>query len=186
MRRQCKQWQILFSWAPKSLWMVTAVTKLKDTCSLEESEVKVAQSCPTVCNPMNCSLPGSSVHGILQARILECSSSLLLGIFPTQGLNPGFLHCRWILNHLSHQGSPTMTNLDSKQIKKQRHYFADKGLTSQSYGFSSSHVWMWELDHKENWVLKNWCFWTVVLEKTLESPLYCKEIQPVNCIGNQS
>ena len=118
--------------------MVTAVTKLKDTCSLEESEVKVAQSCPTVCNPMNCSLPGSSVHGILQARILECSSSLLLGIFPTQGLNPGFLHCRWILNHLSHQGSPTMTNLDSKQIKKQRHHFANKVLHSQSYVFSSS------------------------------------------------
>ena len=71
-------------------------------------------------------------------------------------------------------------------VKKQRHYFADKGLPSQSYGFSSSHVWMWELDHKENWVLKNWCFWTVVLEKTLESPLDCKEIKPVNPKGNQS
>ena len=56
-------------------------------------------------------------------------------------------------------------------IKKQRHDFADKGLSSQSYGFSSSHVWMWELDYKESWALKNWCFWTVVLEKTLESPL---------------
>ena len=71
-------------------------------------------------------------------------------------------------------------------VKKQRHYFADKGLPSQSYGFSSSHVWMWELDHKESWVLKNWCFWTVVLEKTLESPLDCKEIKPVNPKGNQS
>ena len=70
-------------------------------------------------------------------------------------------------------------------IKKQRHYFADKDLYSQSYGFSSSHVWLWELDHKEGWVPKNWCFWTVVLEKTLESPLDCKEIQPVNPQGTR-
>ena len=70
-------------------------------------------------------------------------------------------------------------------IKKQRHYFANKGLSSQSYGFSSSHVWMWELDYKESWVLKNWCFWTVVLQKTFESPLDCKEIQPVHPKGNQ-
>ena len=61
----------------------------------------------------------------------------------------------------------------------QRHYFANKGPFSQSYDFSSSHVWMWELDYKESWVSKNWCFWTVVLEKTLESPLDCKETQPV-------
>ena len=72
-----------------------------------------------------------------------------------------------------------------QHIKKQRHYFADKGPYSQSYGFSNSHVWMWELDHKEGGALKNWCFWTVVLEKTLESPLDCKEIQPVNPKGNQ-
>ena len=67
-----------------------------------------------------------------------------------------------------------------QHIKKQRHYCVDKGPSSQSYGFSSSHVWMWELDHKEGWALKNWCFPTVVLEKTLESPLDCKEIKPVN------
>ena len=67
-----------------------------------------------------------------------------------------------------------------------RHYFASKGPFSQSYGFSSSHVWTWELDQKEGWMSKNWCFWTVVLEKTLESPLDCKEIQPVNPKGNQS
>ena len=73
-----------------------------------------------------------------------------------------------------------------QHIKKQRHYFANKGSSSQGYGFSSSHVRMWELDYKENWVQKNWCFWTVVLEKTLESPLDCKEIQPVNPEGNQS
>ena len=73
-----------------------------------------------------------------------------------------------------------------QHIKKQRHYFANKGPSSQSYGFSSSHVWMWELDHKESLALKNWCFWTVVLEKTLKSPLGCKEIQPVNPKRNQS
>ena len=71
-------------------------------------------------------------------------------------------------------------------IKTQRHYFADKGLASQNYGFSSSHLWMWELDYKESWVLKNWCFWTVVLGKTLESSLDSKEIQPVFPIGDQS
>ena len=71
-------------------------------------------------------------------------------------------------------------------IKKQRLYFADKGPSSQSYGFSSSHVWMWDLDYKESWALKNRCFWTVVLEKTLESPVDCKEIQLVHPKGNQS
>ena len=71
-------------------------------------------------------------------------------------------------------------------VKKQRHYFANKGPCSQSYGFSSSHVWMLELDYKESWALKNWCFWTVVLEKTLESPLDRKEIQTVHPKGNQS
>ena len=73
-----------------------------------------------------------------------------------------------------------------QHIKKQRHSFADKGLSSQSYGFSSSHIWMWELDYKESWALKNWCFWTGVLEKTLESPLDCKENQPVHPKGDQS
>ena len=69
---------------------------------------------------------------------------------------------------------------------QQRHHFANKGLYSQSYGFSRSHVWMWELDHKEGWVPKMWCFQTVVLEKSLESPLDCKEIKPVNPKENQS
>ena len=77
-------------------------------------------------------------------------------------------------------------NQPRQHIKKQRHYFSNKGPSSQSCGFSSSHVWMWELDSKESWALKNWCFWTVVLEKTLESPLDCREIQPVNPKGNQS
>ena len=109
MGKQWQQWQILFSWAPKSLQMVTAAMKLKDACSLEESYEQPRQ-----------------------------------------------------------------------HIKKQRHYFANKGPSSQSCGFSSDHVWMWELDYKESWAPKNWCFWTVVLEKTLESLLDCKEIQTVN------
>ena len=71
-------------------------------------------------------------------------------------------------------------------MTKQRHYFVNKGLSSQSYSFCSSHVWKWELDYKESWALKNWSFWTVVLEKTLESPLDCKEIQPVHPKGNKS
>ena len=81
-------------------------------------------------------------------------------------------------------GRKVMTNLD--RILKSRDYFANKGLSSQGYGFSSGHVWMWELDCEESWVPKNWCFWTVVLEKTLESPLDCKEIQPVHPKGDQS
>ena len=110
-----KQWQTLFSLAPKSLQLVTAAMKLIKSCFLEEK-----------------------------------------------------------------LGQPRQL------IKKQRRHFGDKGSCSQSYGFSRSHVWMWESDHKGGWAPKNWCFWTVVLEKTLESPLDCKEIQPVNPKGNQS
>ena len=98
-------------------------------------------------------------------------------------------HCRWWCSHEIKRclllGRKAMTNLDSI-LKKQRHHFANKCPSSQGYGFSSRHVWMWELDYKESWVLKNWCFWIVVLEKTLESPLDCKEIQPVNSKGDQS
>jgi len=72
-----------------------------------------------------------------------------------------------------------------QHIKKQKHYFTNKGPSSQSYGLSSSHVWTWELDHKQRWALKNWCLWTVVLEKILESPLDCKEIKWLNLKGNQ-
>ena len=116
MGRQWKQWETLFSWAPKSLQMVTAAMKLKDPLA------------------------------------------------------------------------PWMKIYDKprQHVKKQRHYFANKGPSSQGYGFSSSHVWMWELDYKESWVLKNWCFRTVVLENTIKSPLDFKEIQPVNPKGNQS
>ena len=89
------------------------------------------------------------------------------------------------------KGKKVMTNLDSilksrDKKKKQRHYFANKGPSCQGCGFSSGHVWMWELDCEESWVMKNWCFWTVVLEKILESPLDCKEIQPVHPKEDQS
>ena len=87
-------------------------------------------------------------------------------------------HCRWWLNK--------SYDKPRKPIKKQGHYFANKGPYSQNYGVSTSYVWMWELDHKEDWVPKNWCFWTVVLEKTLDSPLDCKKIKPVSPNRNQS
>ena len=109
MGKQCKQWLTLFSWAPKSLQMVTAAVKLKYACSLEGKYDQPRQ-----------------------------------------------------------------------HIKKHRHHFVNKGPSSQGYGFSSNHIWMWVLDCKESWVLKNWCFWNVILEKTLESPLDSKEIKPVN------
>ena len=114
MGKQWKQWQALFSWAPKSLQMVTVAMKLKD--------------------------------------------------------------------------APWKKSYDKprQHVKKQRCHFADRGPYSQSYGFFSSHVWMWELDYTESWAPKNWCFWIMVLEKTLERPLDCKEIQPVHPKGNQS
>ena len=91
-------------------------------------------------------------------------------------------HPSWVALHsMAH----SFLELD-KAVIHVIHYSDNKGLYSQRYGFSSSHVWMWELDHKEGWVPKNWCFWTVLLEKTLESPLYCKEIRQVNPKENQS
>ena len=98
-------------------------------------------------------------------------------------------HCRWWLQPWNQKMLPPWKKSYDKprqHIKKQRQYLADKGPSSQSYGFSSGHVWMWELDHKESWAPKNWCFWTLVLEKTLESPLDFKEIQPVHPKGSQS
>ena len=175
----------------------------------------IAQSCLTLCDTTDCSLPGSALR-ILQSRILEwVAMPSLQGIFQTQGSNPGVLHCRQILYYLSHLGNSRppervaypfsrgsswprnwtgvsciagrfFIHWDTREahkprqhITKQRHYFPDKGPFSQATVFP-------ELDHKENWVLKNCCFWTVVLEKTLESPLDCKEIKPVNPKVNQS
>ena len=97
-------------------------------------------------------------------------------------------HCRCDCSHYIKRclllGRKVITNLDS--ILTSRDYFAKKGPSSQGYGFSCGHIWMWELDYRESWAPKNWCFWTVVLEKTLESPLDGKEIQPVNPTGNLS
>ena len=112
MRKQWKQWETLFLWAPKSVQMVIAPMKWKALAPWKKSYDQPRQ-----------------------------------------------------------------------HFKKQRHYFANKGASSQGYGFSSGHVWMWGL---ESWALKNWWFWSVVLKKTLESPLDCKEIKPVNNKGNQS
>ena len=116
MGKKWKQWQTLFSWALKSLWMVTTAMKFKR-------------------------------HLLLKRK--------------------------------------AMTNLDSV-LKKQRHYLANKVLSSQSYDFSSSHVRMWNLDHKGGWAPRHWCFQIVLLVKTLESPLDCTEIQPVHPKENQS
>ena len=98
-------------------------------------------------------------------------------------------HCRWRLQPRNQKTLvPWKKSYDQprQHIKKQRHYFANRSLSSQSYGFSSSHGWMWNLDYKESWALKSWWFWTVVFEKTLEILLGCKKIQPVNPKGNQS
>ena len=156
----------------------------KSMTNLEsESESHWVMSDPL--QPLDCSLPGSSVHGILQVRILEW----LIYLFSKESSQPrnqtgvsgtaGRFFTSWATREAHDK--------PRQYIKKQRHHFADKGLYSQSYGFSSSHVQMWELDHKESWVLKNWCFQTVVLEKILESPLDCKEIKLANTnLGNQS
>ena len=98
-------------------------------------------------------------------------------------------HCRWWLQPWNEKTlAPWKKSYDQprQHIKKQRHFFANKGPSSQSYVFSSSHVWMWELEYKKCWAPKNWWFWTVVLEKILESPLDYKEIQPVHSKGNKS
>ena len=111
-------------------------------------------------NPLDQGVWWATVHGVAKSWtwLSDFSSPLLLG-------------------------RKVMTNLDS--MFKSRHYFANKGWSSQGYGFSSGHVWMWELDCEESWMPKNWCFWTVVLEKTLESPMDNKEIKPVNPKGNK-
>ena len=126
-------------------------------------------------------------RGIQEKEEMMCLRSENGGECPraTQGDFPQLLHIGYIyisLDHASHSNHittwlveilPRLTNtifLPTQHIKKQRHYFADQVPCSQSCGFSSSHVWMWELDHKESWVLKNWCFWTLVLEKTLWDP----------------
>ena len=124
------------------------------------------------------SLPHLPGHIRLQAYFIEKCSLFVYQVINQRVISGHEIKWRLLL------GRKAMTNLDS--ILEQRHYFSNKGLSSQSYGFSSSLVWIWELDYKESWAAKNWCFWTVVLKKTLESPLNCKEIKPAHPKGNQS
>ena len=124
---------------------------------------------------MDCSLPGSSVHGIFQAIVLE---------WITISFSKGSSQPRdrtWV-SHIIDRRFTIWARGDCPRlhVNKQRHYFANRGPSSQRYGFSSSHIWMWVLDYKESWTPKNWCFWAVVLEQILESPLNCKDIQPVH------
>ena len=124
-------------------------------CMKVKSESEVAQSCPILSHPMDCSLPGSSIHGILHPRVLEWGAIAF-----------------------------SMTNLDSI-LKSRDITLPTKVHLLKAMVFSNSHVWVWKLDYKESWAPKSWCFQIVVLEKTLESPLDCKEIKPVNLKGNQ-
>ena len=128
--------------------------------------------------------PGSFVHRISQVRILErIAISFSRGSSRPRDWTQVSCIGRWIIYHWATRGAQTKIY---ESPKMQRHDFANKGPSSQGYGFSSRHVWMWELDYKERWAPKNWCFWTVLLEKTLESPLDFKEIQSVHPKGDQS
>ena len=140
---------------------------------------------------MDCSLPGSSVDSILKSRDVTLPTEVHLVkamVFPVV-----MYGCETWTVKKAERRRIDACSLEEKlwwrtrqHIKKQRDYFANEGLSSQNCGFSSSHVWMWELDCKASWVPKNWCFWPVMLEKTLESPFDFKEIQPVHPKGNQS
>ena len=140
--------------------------KLKDTYSLEE---KLWPTCCCCCCCYVASVVSDSVRPQRRQPTRLCCP------WDSPGKNAG-VGCHFLLQY----------DLPRWHMKKQRHCFASKALSSPSYGFSSSHVWIWELDHKENWMLKNWCFWTVVLKKTLESPSDWKETKPVHPKGNQS
>ena len=164
---------------------------------------KSLQSCPTLCYPIDGSPPGFPVPGILQARTLEWVAISFSNAWKWKVKVKSLSHVWLFVTPRTAAYQAPLSMLFSRQeywsgvpspsldyprqhIRKQRHYFSDKDLYSQSYGFSSSHIEMWELDHKECLSPKNWCFWIVVLEKGLESPLDCKEIKPVNPKGDQS
>ena len=151
----------------KSLLMKVKEEREKVGLKLNIQKTKIMASSPIT----SCQIDGETVETL--------ADFILGGSKITADGDCGHEIKRWLL-----LGRKVMTNLDS--ILKSRDNFVNKGPSSQGYGFSNSHVWMWELDYKESWVLKNWCFWTVVLEKTLGSPLDCKEIQPVHPKGDQS
>ena len=169
--------------------------------SYDKPAAKSLQSCPTLCDLIDGSPPGSAVPGILQARTLEWVAIAFSIVWKWKVKVKSLSRVRLIATPwtAAYQAPPSMgfsrqeywsglplpspmTNLDSILKSKD---VVDKDPSSQSYGFSKSHEWIWKLDHKESWAPKNWCFWTVVLEKTLESPLDCKEIQPVHSKGDQ-
>ena len=172
-------------WAPKSLQMVTAAMKLKDAYSLEESYdqpssvqllshvwlsatpwTTARQASLSITNSQS-SLEPMSIDSVMPSNhLILCSPLFLLpSIFPSIRV---------------------FSNDQPIQHMKKQMLLCQQRSSGQGYGFSNSHVWMWQLDYKESWVPKNWCFWTVVLEKTLESPLDCKEIQPLHSKGDQS
>ena len=147
---------------------------------------KSLQSCPTLWDPIDGSPPGSPVLGICQARTLEWVAISFSNVWKWKVKvkllsRVRLLAIPWTAAYqappsmgFSRQeywsGMPLLLHDQPRQhITKQRHYFVNKGTSSQSYGFSSSHGWMWELNYQESWAVKNWCFWSVVLEKTLES-----------------
>jgi len=152
---------------------------------------------------MDCRPPGPSIHRDSSGKNTGVGChALLQGIFPIEGSNPGLLYCRWILCGMSHQESPrilewvaypfsmrsTRPRSPALQVDSLLAQLSGKPpsyLINLIYYFSCGHVWMWELECEEGWAPKNWCFWTVVLKKTLESPLDCKEIQPVHSEGDQ-
>ena len=121
----------------------------------------------------------------LVSQSVDLFSLAISGCVLTEVKLPGF-KIRVELEQTAEATQAPKPSALTKSLENQSGHDAIKGPSSQSYGFSSSHVWMWELNHKESWVPKNWCFWTVVLEKTLQSPLDCKDIQPVHPKGNQS
>ena len=131
-----------------------------------------------------------SLRASLIAQLVKNPPAMQETLVQFLGQTFGFQnHCRWWLQPWNQKMlAPWKKSYEQPKwhIKKQRLYFSNKDPSSQSYGFSSSHVWMWELDYKESWAPKNWCFWTVVLKKTLESLLDCKEVKPVNPKSNQS
>ena len=156
--------------------------------NLAAAAAKSLQSCPTLCDPKDGSPPGSPVPGILQARTLEWVAISFSNAWKWKVKVKSLSRVQLLVTPwtAAYQAPPSMgfsrqdncsgvplpsPDQPRQHIKKQRHYFVNKGLSSQSCGFSSSHVWMLELDYKESWAPKNWCFWTVVLKKTLESPL---------------